>query len=500
ATLLPDVAGALRGLYGAEVAGSLSLRPEWWASGLAIALAGSAVAAGGKLWQIARMPPLASAQPRAWAEAARFAARWQGAAALGLGLVALGLALFGTGLIAGFVTLAAFLIAAALALPVIIRPVTALAQSRAHSPLAQWFWADTRQQLPGLSLALMALLLAVAANIGVSTMVSSFRLTFTAFLDQRLAPELYVQIEDPEEAARLQPVMEAAAAEVLPLLRADGVVAGQPVQVLGIRVGPTYRENWVFLGQSAAPWDAVEAAEAVIVNEQFARRADLWVGDMVPLDTPLPIAAVVADYGNPSGQVILGDALFQSLYPGTIPRAFGLRTEDIAGVRDTLLAAGADPDAMTDQSALKRFSLQVFERTFLVTGALNILTLAVAGFAMLMSLLTLADQRVPQLAPVWAMGMTRAALARLEVIRAGVFAAIVALVALPVGLGLAWVLLARVNVEAFGWRLPMFLFPGDYAVLGAAALGAALLAALWPSLRLARLAPARLLQVFAHER
>ncbi|MEL6959193.1 MAG: FtsX-like permease family protein, partial [Pseudomonadota bacterium] len=39
ATLLPDVAGALRGLYGAEVAGSLSLRPEWWASGLAIALA-----------------------------------------------------------------------------------------------------------------------------------------------------------------------------------------------------------------------------------------------------------------------------------------------------------------------------------------------------------------------------------------------------------------------------------------------------------------------------
>ncbi|MEM6758649.1 MAG: FtsX-like permease family protein [Pseudomonadota bacterium] len=500
AALLPDVAGALRGLYGAEVAGSLSLRPEWWLSGMAIALAGSAVAAGGKLWQIGRMPPLASAQPRAWAEAARRAARWQGMAALGLGLAALGLALFGTGLIAGFVTLAAFLIAAALALPVIIRPVTALAQSRAQSPLAQWFWADTRQQLPGLSLALMALLLAVAANIGVSTMVSSFRLTFTAFLDQRLAPELYVQIEDPEEAARLQPIMETAADEVLPLLRTDGVVAGQPVQVLGIRVGTTYRENWVFLDQTDAPWDAVEAAGAVILNEQFARRANLWVGDTVPLDTPLPVAAVVADYGNPSGQVILGDALFDRLYPGTVPRAFGLRTNDIDALRDTLLTAGADAQAMTDQTALKRFSLQVFERTFLVTGALNILTLAVAGFAMLMSLLTLADQRVPQLAPVWAMGLTRASLARLEVVRAGVFAAIVALVALPVGLGLAWVLLARVNVEAFGWRLPMFLFPGDYAVLGAAALAAALLAALWPSLRLARLAPARLLQVFAHER
>ena len=56
--------------------------------------------------------------------------------------------------------------------------------------LWDWFWADTRQQLPGLSLALMALLLAVSANIGVSTMVSSL-VNVYQFLDQRLAPELF---------------------------------------------------------------------------------------------------------------------------------------------------------------------------------------------------------------------------------------------------------------------------------------------------------------------
>ena len=42
----------------------------------------------------------------------------------------------------------------------------------------------------------MALLLALAANIGVGTMVSSFRLTFTGWLDQRLASELYVTADD----------------------------------------------------------------------------------------------------------------------------------------------------------------------------------------------------------------------------------------------------------------------------------------------------------------
>jgi putative ABC transport system permease protein len=124
----------------------------------------------------------------------------------------------------------------------------------------------------------------------------------------------------------------------------------------------------------------------------------------------------------------------------------------------------------------------------------------VAGFAMLMSLLTLADLRVPQLAPVWALGITRRKIGQLELLRAIVFAVLVCIFALPVGLGLAWVLLAVINVEAFGWRLPMFLFPGDYVRLFLLSLLAAAAAATWPSMRLMRLPPARLLKVFANER
>ncbi|WP_299689415.1 ABC transporter permease [uncultured Tateyamaria sp.] len=501
AVLLPDVAVTLRGLYGAEVSGSLRFRSEWWASGLAIAIIGSAIAASGQLWQIAHMPILASARPRAWFMASQRSASWQAACAGLLALGALGLALFGQGLIASFTLLGCFLIAAALALPLLIRPITGWAETGARGPVSAWFWADTRQQLPGLSLALMALLLAVSANIGVSTMVSSFRLTFVAFLDQRLAAELYLRLDDPAQAEVIAPVLAAHTDEILPLLRADAQVAGLPTELLGVRVGRTYRDNWVFLDSTAEAWDAVAEGRAVITNEQFARRADLWVGDVVTLDvTALPIAAVVGDYGNPRGQVILGEALFQTLRPQALPQSFGLRSDDPARLRATLRAAGIPDSAMIDQAALKSFSLQVFERTFTVTAALNVLTLAVAGFAMLMSLLTLADQRLPQLAPVWALGLTRRQLGRLELARAGLFALLVSVIAVPVGLGLAWVLLAKVNVDAFGWRLPMFLFPGSYALLGLAAIGAAVLAALWPALRLMRTPPARLLQVFAHER
>ena len=133
-------------------------------------------------------------------------------------------------------------------------------------------------------------------------------------------------------------------------------------------------------------------------------------------------------------------------------------------------AFGLPRENMIDQASVKRLSLDVFDETFTVTGALNVLTLAVAGFAMLTSLLTLAGLRLPQLAPVWALGLTRRRLALLELMRSLLLAALTAVLALPVGLALAWMLLAVINVEAFGWRLPMHVFPGEWALLGALAL------------------------------
>lgn len=505
AALLPDVAATIRGLYGADVSGVLAVRPVWWASGLGMAVAGTALAAGGALWRIARMPVLGLAGGRAWAMAS---VRGRGVmAGLGLGflMLAAGLAAFGAGggLWLGFLLLAALLLGGVLILPGVLAVLLVVAQGRVRGVVGAWFLADTRQQLPGLSLALMALMLAMAANVGVSTMVSSFRLTFTGFLDQRLSAALFVNAEAARDPAALEAFLEAEAAELLPILVTEGTVAGWPSQIYGARGGATYRQNWRFLAGGAEAWDDLVAGRGVIVNEQLSRRAGLRLGDAVEVLPGLarPVAAIVGDYGNPVGQVILGEALFRATFPETGPRRFAVQADDPAAMRAALEEGhGLPPAAITDQAQAKAVALSVFERTFAVTGALNVLTLAVAGFAMLMSLLTLAALRLPQLAPVWALGLTQRRLAGLEVLRAVLLAVLTAGLALPLGLALAWALLAVVNVEAFGWRLPMFLFPADYARLGAAALVAAALAAIWPAWRLARRPPADLLRVFAHER
>ena len=502
--LLPGVAATLRGLYGADVAGTLSLRPIWWVSGLGIAFLGTAAAGAAGFWRLARLPLLAGANPRAMAMAAGRGARVQGAAALALLALAVVLALTAEGLAAGFALLAALLIGAALALPLVLDRLLRLAARTARGAEAQWFWADTRQQLPGLSLALMALLLAMAANVGVSTMVSSFRLTFTGFLDQRLASELYVYVEDAADAPALEAYLTPRVGAVLPIQSAQVQIGGLPTEVFGTRDHPTYRDNWTFLEAQPDAWDAIFAGRAIALNEQLARRAGIGTGDSVTLaGQAFAVAGIYGDYGNPIGQAILDEAVFEALYPEVRPVRFGVRLppEDVpALVADLEADLGLPAGNSINQAQIKAFSLGVFERTFAVTTALNVLTLAVAGFAILMSLLTLAAMRLPQLAPAWAMGLTRRRLGRLELARAVLLAVLTAALALPLGLALAWALLAIVNVAAFGWKLPMYAFPWDYARLGLYALLAAVLAAAWPARRLARTPPADLLKVFSNER
>ncbi|WP_300529436.1 ABC transporter permease [Maricaulis sp.] len=504
--LLPGVAATLRGLYGASVAGELAIRPQWWLSGFAIAVLGALAATALSIRRAATLPLLAAAQPRAWAMASARRFVQQAIAALVLLAVAALIPHFFSGIIAGFAMLAALLFGAALILPPALALALRLIQRLARGPIAEWFLADTRQQLPGLSLALMALMLALATNIGVGTMVSSFRLTFEGWLDQRLAAELYVTTRDETQSAQVHEWLEPRTEAVLPIWSAESEIAGRSGEVFGVVDHATYRDNWPLLIATDTAWDEVAAGNGILVNEQAWRSLGLALGDPVRLGTQpsMTLVGVYTDYGNPNAQAIIGLDALLTRYDSEVSRLrYGLRLPpgDTPALAQALRAEFDLPaNGVIDQAQVKAFSMSVFERTFAVTAALNVLTLSVAAFAMFASLATLASMRLPQLAPVWALGLSRASLARLELIRAGVLALMTWLIALPTGLLLAWVLLAVVNVEAFGWRLPIHLFPLDWLILAVLAILAAFIAALLPARALIKRPPREFLQIFAQER
>ncbi|HEX7882268.1 MAG TPA: ABC transporter permease [Afipia sp.] len=510
AFLLPDVAASLRGLYGAQVPGQLTLKASWWLSGLGMSILGALLAAGVGLYRVYRLPVLAAAQPYAWQQAQQRWLKRQGLLALAVLLAAAGCLYFGNSLASGFLVLAGLLLAAALALPVLLGAVLRLCQRGTIQPVAKWFWADSRQQLPGLSLALMALLLALAVNVGVGTMVQSFSRTFTIWLDDRLAAEIYFNATNDAQGGeiiawlRQRPEVEA----ILPAWRTDVTLDTLPVEILGFADHATYRERWPLLEAVPRVWDKVRAGEGALVSEQLARRLKVRLGDriMLPATTgpwQVEVAGIYPDYGNPKGQIGIDIDALANRWPEIARTRFGLRVmppkvpELVAAIREKF---GLDTSRLLDQATLKAESTRIFNRTFSVTSALNAFTLGVAGVALLTSLLTLSNSRLPQLAPLWALGLTRRRLAGIELLKTMSVAFITALLALPLGILVAWCLVAVVNVKAFGWRLPLYVFPAQLAELLLVAMLAALLATCLPIIRLLRLQPAELVKIFANER
>lgn len=508
--LLPDVAASLRGLYGAEVAGQLNLSPSWWLSGLGLSLLGALLAGASSLWRAARLPLLALAGNDSWYRAHRDWLRRQAWVAASAAIVAGAAGLWGNSLALGFVLMGALLLAAALGLPLLLSGLLRLGATRVRSALGQWFLADCRQQLPVLSLALMALLLAVAANIGAASMTEGFRQTFTQWLDQRLSAELYIRPASGSQADALaqwlptQPEVQG----TLTVRDVEVRLQGWPASVSGVLDDPLYRQHWPLLEQTPQAWDQLFGSDALMLSEQLARHLRVKVGEHLTLPSDqgpwsLTVVGIYADYGNPKGHLLVaGDRLHRQWPSAPIARLnVRLNASQVPALKTRLQQAfGIEDGRLVDQTQLKRWATQVFERTFTATAALNSLTLGVAGVALFIALLTQSQSRLGQLAPLWALGVGRRQLMLLSLGQTWLLAVLTLVCAVPLGILLAWCLVAVINVQAFGWRLPLQVFPMQILhLLGLAALATALASA-WPLWRLRQSQPTDLLRVFADER
>jgi putative ABC transport system permease protein len=526
--LQPDVAATLGSLYGADVAVALNLPWHYWLGGLAVTLGGLLLAGSGVLWRAARLSVLGLGQAQAWRAGFHRQLRFMGMVG---GIVALvGLALWvwlawqppGEGLLAGFGLVAALLLASALWLPPLIALLLAgLGRLLHRRPLAQWALADMQLQMPRLALAMMALLIALSANLGVSSMVGGFRLTFLDWLDQRLVADFYLR-PPAEQHDDIQAWLaeHSEVAELLPTRRSEATLVAVerggdahngdereralPVGVYGITPGTTLLPSWPLLATEAgrdAAWQAFAAGKAAFVNEQLAISEGLAPGDRITLTAPggeamLPVAAVYPDYGNTRGEVLLATPELASRFaapPGSIgivlaPGGDGAALR--AGLRQHFAIGG---DELVDQREVKRIATGIFERTFTITRALSALTLAVAALALLASLLAQARERRRQLAPLWALGVPRQRLVTVQLAQLGGSAFVVGALALPLGTLLTLGLVAVINVAAFGWRLPLYVFPAEMALTLATAVGVALVAAAVPATKLWRTPPRALL-------
>ncbi len=424
--------------------------------------------------------------------------------ALGAGII---VALSARSLLAGFIALFMLLVSVAALTPAVLRSLSRAAAATwgPSSPIARLAFGDIAASLSRTGVAVAALGMAVAAMIGVSIMVGSFRETLHDWLERSMIADIYVTAPgpgagrperrlDPEVVTSLLATPGIADYSMSRSILAQSTSGTVPVQAL--RLAPvSYRSYQLVEGEASSVWPAFERG-AIVISEPLAWRMQLKAGDRLSLETSsgphsFAVAGVYREYGNNRGNVLLSLNTYRELWHDAGITALGfylLPGAKSATVMSSLRDANQGRQAllMASNADIRVLSMSIFDRTFVITRVLNWLAAGVAAVGLISSLLAWELERSRELAIVRALGLTPAGAAVLIEAQTGFMGLAAMLAAVPAGVLTALVLIEVINRRAFGWRIDLHLHVSQFTNALVLSLTAALLAGVYPAWRTAR--------------
>ncbi len=364
------------------------------------------------------------------------------------------------------------------------------------------------------SVAIAALMLAVSVIVGVTIMVGSFRITVEDWLNQTLRADVFIsppngtasqtdtpisrdlitRVEAVEGISRVVYTRQTEVAEV-----GDDRPVALSAIMSDIAEGRRHFVHQVDLSQ-AEIYERVVNGNALLMTEPFANsRGIQWRDDLtITLLTeqgPVEFAVlgIYQDYTTSQGHVTIGLETYRRLWNDDNITAIGAYVEPGADIDAVLVrlqnALSGSQLLIQSNRELRQSAMEVFDRTFAITGALNLLATVVAFIGILSALMALQLERRREIGIMRSNGLTQKQMLRLTLWETGIMGMVAGIMAMPVGLALAMALIKVINLRSFGWSMEMFIRWQFFAQAFAVAILAALLAGLYPAWRIGRIQP-----------
>ncbi|NNM00070.1 MAG: ABC transporter permease, partial [Gammaproteobacteria bacterium] len=349
-------------------------------------------------------------------------------------------------------------------------------------------------------------MMAAATGIGVTVMIASFRVSVDDWLAQLLRADVYVSLEgagatlgasvlDDDVLSRLT-----AQPEIRAVTTARGArigTAGEPARVVAYGLHREAFDGFQFLaGDGAAIWPDWEAPDTIIVTEPFAWHRQLAPGAALMLETargprPFTVRGVYRDYGSERGLIAMSSATYRKHFDDRAIDGIGVyaAAETAPAAVTRAIEAALPPELAIqtiDNAAIRTLSLEVFDRTFIVTGVLRNLALIIACAGMFSSLMALGFERTRLLAIYRALGLSAGELFTITVTESTLAGLAAGLIAVPTGIAMALGLIEVINVRSFGWSMGLSVPASALASVVGVTVLAALAAGIYPAWRAAR--------------
>ncbi|MGX7653565.1 FtsX-like permease family protein [Shewanella putrefaciens] len=378
-------------------------------------------------------------------------------------------------------------IAIPLLLPLLLHWGVSILQPFARQGLWQYLLAETRELIAPLSLAMMAILLALSANVSMNTLVGSFEQTLRAWLETRLHADLYIRPPSHRiEAIQAQLANDPRVSGLYQQWQIDAQLtlnsANKTSSEQAIPVNLLSRDDYSVRYTSALKeslptlWQSYFEKPYLLISEPLAIKYGLQLGDTAELDVldktglsdnnKLIIGGIYYDHGNTRNEVIISQNLWQKaqlpIQPISLAASFYGKNQ--AKISDTdldkLEAQLAQELELSraqiySQTKIKTQAIAMFKRTFSITLVLNSLTLIVAAIGLFSACLMLTQARQAPLARLYALGVSRRALRIMVFVQMLIVVLITCLLAMPTGALLGYLLIHKITLQAFGWTIHM---------------------------------------------
>ena len=421
---------------------------------------------------------------------------WIGVALIGVGIIVLWSI---NSIISSFAALFAIVIGLAMIVPIATNFFMRVVTMLPFGLLSRLAARTGTKAISRTSVAIASLMVAVSVTIGVSLMIDSFRATVINWLDLTLRADIYISAgarvasltgELPGRIASVEGVDHVETFRATRVESEFGAIALSVIDARRQRDAKLYR---FADGSPQQIWDQVING-AVIVSEPFAHKNNLPTrGATITLQTDkglrtFPVVAIYYDYSSDRGAVMMSQNVYQQWWDDrgiTSVAAYvknGYAPEAVADSMRTMLRGTALQVQVN--RALREQALTIFDRTFAITNALRILAVVVAFIGVLSALMALQIERTRELATMQAVGLTEGQLWRLTFLETGLMGATAGLLSMPTGFILALVLIYVINLRSFGWTIQMEMDVSIFVQAMIVSVMAALLAAIYPLIRL----------------
>jgi putative ABC transport system permease protein len=509
--LVGYIGTTINDLYAAITPLPVQLDAAMWCKGLGVSLGSCVVGALVPLLQASKTPPINAFRS---GEQERNSGR-RSVALLIIGAILLALACIawlvpGNSPVAGFVMALLVAMSFALACPWITR-LGCIAIEKVAGPL-QLLWlkmsaATVARSLGVTGVAVAATMLAMSMNIGIRTMVHSFRSSLDSWMDRRFAADLFISPEllvnhkvdatlDPqvEEWIRRQPQVR----HISEQRGIDVPIDGKPTLVSGTDVIEVLKK--LPMKQLAPLGAAFDPAHDALVSEPLAGRLRVSAGDPIDVQSPtgfhhFHIFGIFYDFGTERGQLMLSRNTLAADWLDD--RVGSLSVTLNPGVDRTELARKWSaqlrpkyPIVINSFDGIKTQAMTVFDRTFKVTVVLTWLSGGVAFCGLAGSLLALALARQRDFSVLTALGMSGKQSSGWVLGQGLLIAGASAVIAPVAGTVLAYVLSYVIQYRSFGWSIPTSPEPRFWLENLLLAVAAAIAAAIYPTYRLRSSPPA----------